>query len=140
MTDQQSTITHPEWVHGRRLWMDTPMRDLIHRMRFGDPVKGWEGDPCLELYFDGSAERFEVWRLEDDGEYRFVCRSAVGVPFDERIIDALISWDNRRRSVPLEQTVMDRNQRRDDDISARRDEWVAEEAAPRLHHAFRKDA
>lgn len=140
MTFQQPAITHPEWVHGRRLWMDTPMRDLINRMRFGDPVKGWEGDACLELYFNGSEERFEVWRLEDDGQYRFVCRSAPGVPFDERIIDALISWDNRRRSVPLERQVIDHNTQRDVELAARRDEWVAEEMAPRLHHAIREDS
>lgn len=140
MTDQQPAITHPEWVNGRRLWMDTPMRELIDRMRFGDPVKGWEGDSRLELYFNGTEERFEVWRLEDDGEYRFVCRSAPGVPFDDRIIDALISWDGRRRAQPIEQTVIEHNTRRDAETAARRDEWVAEEAAPRLHHAFRKDA
>jgi len=139
MTDQTPAITHPEWVQGRRLWMDTPMRDLIQRMRFGDPVKGWEGDERLELYWNGAEERFEIWRLETDEEYRFVCRSAPGVPFDDRIIDALISWDGRRRQQSITQTVIEHNLAVDAERDAEREEWVAEEAAPRLHHAFRKD-
>ena len=138
MSDQPS-IVHPEWVHGRRLWMDTPMRDLIARMRFGDPVKGWEGDVRLELYWNGDEERFEVWRLEDDEQYRFVCRSAPGAPFDDRIIDALIGWDGRRRAVPIHESVMAHNERVDAERASRRDEWVAEDLAPRLRHAFRQD-
>jgi len=138
MSDQPS-IVHPEWVHGRRLWMDTPMRDLIARMRFGDPVKGWEGDARLELYWNGDEERFEVWRLEDDEQYRFVCRSAPGVPFDDRIIDALIGWDGRRRQSPLHETVINHNLCLDAERDAARDEWVAEDLAPRLRHAFRQD-
>lgn len=140
MTIHEPAITHPEWVHGRRLWMDTPMRDLIARVRFGDPVKGWEGDPRLELYFNGAEERFELWRLEDDEQYRFVCRGAVGMAFDDRIIDALIGWDGRRRTVELDEQVKANNVRLDDERDARLDEWVAEEAAPRLRSAFRKDA
>lgn len=136
----EPAITHPEWVNGRRLWMDTPMRDLIHRVRFGDPVKGWEGDARLDLYWDGLNHRFELWRLEDDEEYRFVCRSGEGVSFDDRIIDALIAWDGRRRLTPIEQQVIEHNTRVDEDKAARQEEWVAEDLAPRLHHAFRKDA
>ena len=38
-----SGFTHPEVVDGRRLWMDGSMRDLIHRVRFGDPLLGTGG-------------------------------------------------------------------------------------------------
>jgi hypothetical protein len=140
MTNHEPAIVHPEWVNGRRLWMDTPMRDLINRMRFGDPVKGWEGDERLDLYWNGAEERFEIWRLEDDEQYRFVCRSAPGAPFDDRIIDVLVSWDGRRRQAPIHELVMDHNARLDADKAKTQEEWVAEEMAPRLHHAFRKDA
>jgi hypothetical protein len=140
MSNHEPALTHPEWVAGRRLWMDTPMRDLIHRVRFGDPVKGWEGDPRLELYWNGELAVFELFRLEDDEQYRFVCRSTPGVPFDDRIIDALISWDGRRRAKPIDQQVMEHNARLDADKEQTQDTWIAEEMAPRLHHAFRKDA
>ena len=139
MTDHEAAIVHPEWVNGRRLWMDTPMRDLITRMRFGDPVKGWEGDPRLDLYWNGDDERFEIWRLEGDEQYRLVARSGPGIPFDERVIDALIGMDGRRRRKSIDQTVIDQNLAVDAERDRQREEWVTEEAAPRLHHAFRKD-
>jgi len=132
-------LTHPEWVNGRRLWMDTPMRDLIHRVRFGDPVKGWEGDDRLGLYWDGQDERFELWRLEDDETYRLVCRSGAGVPFDERVIDALIGWDGRRRTVPLHDEIVANNEKVDATKERHREEWVGEEIAPRLRHALNKE-
>lgn len=132
-------FTHPEWVNGRRLWMDTPMRDLIARIRFGDPVKGWEGDDRLGVYWDGNDERFELWRHEDDGQYRFVCRSGPGVAFDERIIDALLSWDRNRRGVSLHDEIVTNNERVTAANDRRRDEWLAEDMAPRLRHAFRQD-
>lgn len=133
------SFVHPEWVNGRRLWMDTPMRDLIQRIRFGDPVKGWEGDERLGLYWNGEDERFELWRLEDDGQYRFVCRSGPGIPFDERVIGALLGWDRQRRTVTLHDEIVDHNQRVDADHERRQEEWVTEEVAPRLRHALDKE-
>ena len=135
-----SGFTHPEVVDGRRLWMDGSMRDLIQRVRFGDPLLGWEGDERIELYYDGPEERFELWRLEDDHEYRRVCRSAPGMAFDERIIHALIQWDGRRRSTALVDEVNGHNERRQSEVEAERAEWVAEEMAPRLRHAIREDS
>jgi hypothetical protein len=139
MTDHGPAFAHPEWVNGRRLWMDTPMRDLIDRVRFGDPVKGWEGDPRLEVYWNGIDERFELWRCEDDEQYRLVARSAPGIPFDERVIDALIGMDGRRRQSPLHESIIKHNTELDARRDAARDEWVAEDLAPRLRHAFLKD-
>ena len=134
-----SEMVHPEWVDGRRLWMEGSVRELIDRIRFGDPILGWEGDERIELYFNAPEERFELWRLEDDGEYRRVCRSQPGMAFDERIIHALIQWDGRRRPVALVDEVNEHNARIDADKARQRDEWTAEELAPRLAHAFRKE-
>ena len=135
MTD----FMHPEVVDGRRLWMDGSMRDLIHRVRFGDQLLGWEGDERIELYYDGPNERFELWRCEDDGEYRRVCRSQPGMAFDERIIHALIAWDGRRRTKALVDEVNEHNAKLDDDKAATVESWIAEDMAPRLRHAIRKD-
>lgn len=132
-------LSHPEWVEGRRLWMDSAMRDLIQRVRFGDPVKGWEGDERLAVYFNEPARCFELWRLEDDNEYRFVCRSGPGVVFDERVIDALLKWDRQRRKVGLHEEIAAQHERVDAARENELNEWVAEEMAPRLRHAFRKD-
>jgi hypothetical protein len=132
-------LSHPEWVNGRRLWMDTAMRDLIGRIRFGDPVKGWEGDERLAIYWCQPDERWELWRLEDDGVHRFVCRSAPGVPFDERVIDALLGWDRQRRTRPLHDEIVAHNDRLDAQRDAAQFDWMSEEIAPRLRHAIGKE-
>jgi hypothetical protein len=133
------SFLHPEWVNGRRIWMDGPMHDLIHRIQYGDPVKGWEGDSRLALYFNGEDERFELWRLEDDETYRMVARSDVGVALDERIIDALIAMDGRRRNQSLADEVLGHNAVIQTERDHQRDEWVAEDMAPRLRHAFTEE-
>jgi hypothetical protein len=132
-------LAHPEWVAGRRLWMDSAMTALIDKLHHGDPVRGWEGDPNLAVYWDGASERWEVQRLEDDGEYRMVCRSMPGIPFDERLIDALISWDNRRRTQSIHEQVVSHNRKVRAGHEAAHREYIAEEVAPRLRHAILKD-
>jgi hypothetical protein len=135
----EAGLSHPEWVNGRRLWFDGPMRDLIHKLHHGDPVRGWEGDPNLAVYWDQPSERWEVHRLEDDGEYRLVCRSGAGIPFDERLIDALLAWDRRRRTMSLHDEVVAKNTKVDADCRAQHELYIAEEVAPRLRHAILKD-
>ena len=133
-------FAHPDRLaNGQLLWMDGSVRELVDRIRFGDPILGWEGDDRIELYWDGADERFELWRCEDDYEYRRICRSGPGVPFDDRVIHALIQWDGRRRHKALVDEVNDHNAAVRADMDRQRDEWVAEELAPRLRHAVRKD-
>lgn len=134
------SLDHPTWINDRYIWMDGSVRDLIERIRFGDLLLGWEGDERIELYYDGGEKRFELWRLEDDGEYRRVCRSQPGMQFDERVIHALIQNDGRRRQKALVDEVNDHNDGVRADNEAQRQEWIDEEMAPRLQHAFRKDA
>lgn len=77
-------------VHG------TAMDDLIHRLHFGDPTLGWEGDPRLALAFNRQTDRWELWRMEHDGEYRLVCVSKAGVGFPPDLIKNLMSMDGQR--------------------------------------------
>ena len=63
------------------------MRELIDRIRFGDPLQGWEGDDRIELYCD-AAER-ALRAVAARGRQRVpadAVASARGWPFDERII------------------------------------------------------
>jgi hypothetical protein len=135
-----SGLFHPEWVAGRRLWMDALMRDLLHKISFGDPVKGWEGDENLAVYYNEPEHRWELWRLEDDGNYRFVCRSDPDAIFDDRVIDALLAWDRRRRTVSLHDEIVAHNDKLEADQNAQADLALTEEVGPRLRHAFRKEA
>jgi hypothetical protein len=116
------------------------MRDLIHKVQHGDPVKGWEGDPNLAVYFNEPDHRWELWRLEDDGEYRFVCRSQPDATFDDRIVDALLGWDRRRRSMSLHDEIVAHNDKLEAAAAAETDLAMTEEVAPRLRHAMRKEA
>jgi hypothetical protein len=132
-------LSHPEWVAGRRLWIDGAMREVIRKIQCGDPVRGWEGDPYLAVYWDQPNARWELWREEFDGEHRKVCQSAPGVPFDERLIDELVSWDQRRRAIDIHAEIGAHNERVDAERLRPHHEYLIEEAGPRLRHAFKKD-
>jgi hypothetical protein len=130
-------LLHPEWVAGRRLWMDSTMSGLIDKLHNGDPVRGWAGDPRLAVYW--APPSWELWRLEHDGEYRLVWRGAPGTPFDERLIDMLIAADRYRRSRSLHDEIVANNEARDAEKTAYWDSYMAEEAVPRLAKALRRE-
>lgn len=69
---------------------------LMHRIRVGDPVKGWEGDSRLELYYHREQDRWALLRLEWDGVQRLVRLLPVGERPDERLVDWLVTHDVRR--------------------------------------------
>jgi hypothetical protein len=94
-------IAHPEWVEGRRLWIDPEVQALVDKLHYGDPTIGWEGDERLALYRE-DGDRWLLMRLEHDGEYRPVCRSRPGLPLDERLIMHLVAHDARRGVNPAD--------------------------------------
>lgn len=134
--DTPQSLLHPEWVGGRRLWMESAMTSLIDKLHYGDPVRGWEGDPRLAVYW--SPPCWEIMRLEHDGQYRLVCKSKANVPFDERLIDALVAHDRNRQSAGfLHDRIAVQKERHDAYLRARENEHIVEEVAPRLRHALR---
>ena len=88
-------IVHPEILDGRAIWKAPEIEDLIHRLHFGDATLGWSGDPALALYRSAD-KRWELWRLESDGQYRMVMRSRPGLALDNRVIMHLVAHDVRR--------------------------------------------
>lgn len=133
------SIYHPEWVNGRRLWMGSEMHDLIHRLHFGDPTIGWEGDERLAVYWDAIERRWFLERLEDDGVYRVVCKSPVDGVFDERILWDLCQWDRQRRKESIHDEIMRQNERVENERMGKHIEYLNEEAVPRLAAAMKKD-
>jgi hypothetical protein len=132
-----AALTHPEWVNGRRLWRDGAVNDIIRRIHHGDPTRGWEGDPRLEVYFDGDTRQWELWRLEHDNTYRRVVYSDPGGQLDTSIIDWLVAHDTRRGYDPhreLVATNTDVKRRRSDTFH----EWVREELGPHASFLARK--
>lgn len=132
-----TALVHPEWVGGRRLWMESGVMEVIRKIREGDPVRGWEGDPRLAVYWtDGG---WELCRFEHDGEYRLVARSRPDVPLDERLIDLLVANDRQRNTVPLHDRIVATNDRKEADDTQHWHDYVAEEAAPRLAKALKEE-
>jgi len=107
LTYAPSQVMHPQYQKGRRLWTDPEVADIVHRLHYGDPTLGWEGDPRLALYYreDG---RWELQRLEADGEYRVVCRSRPGLALDLGLIRHLVAHDMRRKNALALQEEIDK--------------------------------
>ena len=136
-------IAHPEWVNGRRLWLDPVMEDMIDRVRNGDPLLGWDGDDRLAVYATETDDGliWEIFRLEDDDKYRFVVRTEPGIPFDARIIHWLVANDKHRRDRhwDLAAEVEKQNTKVREAERAHKMEYITEEVAPRLRRALTKD-
>src|SRR5437660_1245652 len=95
LTLAPTQITHPQHLEGRSVWADPEVQDLMDRLHNGDPTLGWEGDGRLALY-RAPGRRWELWRLENDGEYRLIMRSKPGLHLDNRLIMHLVAHDSRR--------------------------------------------
>jgi hypothetical protein len=134
-----SLLTTPENLDGRRVWVDPGFADMLRKLQEGDPTKGWEGDPRLFMCRSADLTRWELWRLEDDGVERIVCRSQPGVPFDERLLDQLVAWDRRRFKKSLHDQIVERNARHEAEVRRVNDDYINEEVTPRLAWAARKD-
>lgn len=134
LTISTNDIKHPHALpDGSVVWVDASIRD---RLQNGCPITGWEGDPRLEVYL-GPENRLHLWRLEADGEYRLLARSAPNAPLDERIIHLLVAHDTRRGYKPKESVDAHNAQvRRARD---EKDDEKMSEAADRLAHGVRKD-
>lgn len=128
-------IAHPEWVDGKRLWLDPEVQEIVDKLHFGDPTLGWEGDPRLALYREGP--RWLIQRLEHDGEYRIVCWSRPGLELDERLLMHLMAHDARRGANPMEKVnkANEAVQKAKDSASTER----VHSAAEKLQWALRKD-
>jgi hypothetical protein len=135
-----AAIIHPEWVDGRRLWIDGPMQDLIDKLHYGDSAKGWEGDPALAVYFHPEHRRWELWRLEHTGRLELVARSKPDIPFHDGIIDQLMLRDQKYNTIDRHAEATAFNEAVDAEKQRKYDDFVTEEAAPRLVHAVRKDS
>lgn len=113
------TLSHPETLpDGRGLWIAPEVEDILRRLRYGDPGTGWAGDPRLALYRGEHDSHWELWRLENDGEYRMVLRSKPGVS-----LQGLIPWlveHDVQRGYDAVRRVLEHNQRvyRENDLRA----------------------
>ena|SRR5574343_461948 len=88
-------LVHPQNLGGRVQFASPEFMEFVDRLRYGDPVLGWQGDPRLGLYHEGEGGGWIVVRYEADGTYRDVCRSRPGLALDERLLLHLMAHDMR---------------------------------------------
>jgi hypothetical protein len=112
---------------------------ILHKLHYGDATKGWEGDPNLHMTWNGQTERWSLWRLEQDCQWHVVCRSQPGIPFDERLLEHLVSHDRRRFKKPLHDQIVEKNEAVDREIRRKNDDFIENEVNPRLDWALKKD-
>jgi hypothetical protein len=91
-----ASVVHPEYLDGQML-VTHPTLDPLTQ---GAPDLGWEGDARLAVYLNTETQRFTLYRLEVDSEYRGV---AVLPPGGEitpanvnRLCTRLVETDQRR--------------------------------------------
>ncbi len=117
------------------------LHDLADRIKNGSPGEGWEGDARLTLAFfrdpKGKGSRYELWRLEGDGEYRLVATLREGV--DPRgIIRRLVEHD-ARRGFDVHEAVSRHNAKVDKENQRKSDERIGE-SSERLAFSLMKAA
>lgn len=90
-------VEHLGVPSGAAVLVDREVMDgLLEKLHKGVPTMGWAGDPRLCLAFNRPDQRWELWRLEHDYQYRLICRSKPGMGLDNRLISSLVAHDSRR--------------------------------------------
>lgn len=111
------------------------------RIQNGDPVLGWAGDSRLQLYLDVPGGRWELWRLEHDGDLGPVSVWSVDQYRSTDIVPAVIVWlrahDTWAGFDPF-LAVVENNDRVTAAHAAAEADRMSE-AADRLVHGLRKD-
>jgi hypothetical protein len=94
--EETFTGEHPEVLRGDSLGgysfaMTRVDSETVAPIRKGHPTLGWEGDPRLQMYWDGVVHRHTLVRLEHDGEYRPVCSTPPHTILNEEWVNRLVA-------------------------------------------------
>lgn len=124
-------IQHPEWVDGRRLWLDPEVKQIVDWLENGYPPLGWEGDAALALFLGDKGE----WVLNryENGRYRTVCRCKPGVALDARLIMFLVEHDLRRKDG---ESQLDEIEKYNDKLEQDRNNQLESNAADKLEKLY----
>ena len=135
------TIVTPEWRGGRVVWHESVADWFIDKLHNGDGTIGWEGDPQLFIVAERTPQGtvWELWRAEENGHRSLIEKSPPGYPFDERVLVQLCKLDTRRHDRDLHAEIEAARDKVKADELAARNEYIAEEFAPRLQAALIKD-
>lgn len=126
----------PRWLPPHRTIADD---ELVDRIKFGDPSKGWEGDPNMDLVLasdDSGAWWWELWTLDAENKPSLVLTSNHYVKLGPHLIDLIVQHDTRKVDVVgnLERHNEAVRKAHEANFDAQ-----LEEVADKLTHALRKD-
>lgn len=119
---------------GTHVLVEGTVVDTLRRLRDGDGILGWEGDPNMQLFVDTESRLYDVWTLDAAGDPALVVSQ---YPYaDQRLIEAVIRADSHRFDVATR--VLEHN-RTVDEANRKARQAESEERADKLHHALLKD-
>lgn len=127
---------------GTRILIDSGLADETqHRLTFGDPTQGWEGDPELQLALaedpDTGDYWWEVWGVDANHQaYRCIRGPKNTALNPAAIIRLLVRHDNRKTDVVADVEAHNAAVARDHE--RRKDEQL-EDFGDRLYSALRRD-
>jgi hypothetical protein len=137
-------VAHPDHLRLGRRALTLVDDHLTRPIQAGQPTMGWEGDHRLALYVDQRRGEWVLVRLEASGVYGVVATTDPAAlalsPVDVvgQLIAHLVAHDVRRGFDPLA-AVETHNAARERAADVAFEDQVANDVAPRLRHAFRKD-
>jgi hypothetical protein len=131
-------IQHPLSANnGEQIWYDS---DLLDKLRYGDAISGWSGDPNINLLYDNTDHRIYVTSFDDNKQPYIICRSLPDIDIDSmNLLHMLVSHDRNRRGGFDVGKEMDENDAKIDADKAANDNAALEDVAKKLAWGFRKD-
>ena len=74
-------------------------KHLQHKLRYGDPTLGWEGDRSLVLVHNQLEDRYEIWKEVGPDKHTLVGKAKSKGPVNpQQMIIELMEHDSQRRS------------------------------------------
>lgn len=129
-------------LHGDRL-VDSELLELDKQAKYGDAVSGWRGDEtlfvCVQPLPGGAPPQVQVWGLDAHNREYIACSEPGTDGYRHRLLAKLVRGDWQKRAGDLVEETMKANAKAKADRQAQWDDWMVNEFAPKLHHAFVKD-
>lgn len=136
-----NTVIHPDPLprYPHKILVVHP---VVSSLTEGSPAQGWEGDVRLAIYLDTKQQRFQLWRLEHDNQYRMAAQLPANAGMSPAVInsliDRLLQHDSRRgfdANTAVQKATVAADALADKNLA----EIVREHIAPKLMWALDKD-
>lgn len=88
-------LQRPEYLaNGEAVLIDS---DLLDKLRYGDPISGWEGDVNMNLWYNRNDDRIYLSSFDDNQQEYIICRSAPGARVaDMNLLHLVVTHDRNK--------------------------------------------